>query len=204
MTNEWHEIAKTKGWHDNTERDAPAGLGLWLVRFLGRLIRLITARGKPTARQQLTWVALILTEWIEALDDAMGGNIWGIDPPSGKPCGLISELVDIWIRCMDTLGAMGYGEGHAKALAPKISDRVQDRIVYALGIAAEACRTGKTDYYVGALGAILKECEGRTTSQLGLVRSRGATDLPKDFDEALRAKTEYNKTRSYRHGGKLA
>lgn len=204
MTNEWHEIAKSKGWHDNMERDAPAGLGLWLVRFLDRLRRLITTRGKPTARQQLAWVALILTEWLEALDDARAQHYWHVEAPSGKPIGLLSELADVWIRCADTLGALVADIPNARRDRIFVHPQIADEIAYALGVAAEASRTGDSETYRQALGRVMYECEERAGNVIARARTANVTPLPKSFDDAIAIKTAYNKTRSYRHGGKLA
>lgn len=202
MTNEWYRNACDKGFHDNDERVPNKPWKATVVRWLDTVRRWLCKGGRPSPRQQLAWVALILTEWVEWQDDTLSGSAWFVTT-GGKPCGLISELVDIWIRCVDTLGAMGCPEATALSLAVRIPDQVQDRIIYAFGVAAEASRRGAYDVYVGALGSVMSDCERRVTQTLVTARATGATDLPKDFDEALRLKTDYNRTRKRMHG-KLA
>lgn len=144
--------------------------------------------GTPSARQRLAWVALILTEWVELQDDVHACDIWRI--ANGKPVGAVSELVDIWIRCADTLGACG--EPLEGAVAHHVSC-VTDHIVYALGSAAESTRIGDHVRYAAYLRYAMSVVE-RTIQASGAI----------SFEAALAAKEAYNRTRSQRHGGKLA
>lgn len=182
LTNEYHELAKSKGWHDSDEMGPD---------------------GTPSARQRLAWIALVLTELKEARE------AWGItnDPPwyiasSGKPEGLLSEVVDIWIRCADTLGACGYGnsdivsthqEDNADSyLATSLVAFLLDSAVL-LGSSAECARTGD---HVGYANNLLLA--------MGAAESYGGSLSRLSFAEAVATKHAYNAKRSQRHGGKLA
>lgn len=147
--------------------------------------------GTPSARQRLAWVALILTEFGEYWDDECEDKAWKIEP-NGKPIGYMSEIADIWIRCADTLGACGepIDANESDTESSGITSKSRIRI---LAHAAEFTRTGDHAKYASALRLLMRNCEGFN------IRRSGIT-----FEEALRVKTEYNKTRSHRHGGKLA
>jgi hypothetical protein len=174
MTNEWYSIARDKGWHDSDE---------------------LGPDGTPSARQRLAWVALILTEWKEESDAEDDTEIWTI-PESGKPDGVLSETVDIWIRCADTLGACGEpieGPTAEPSLDPTCEFVISRPRTWFLGLAAECTRTGDHSGYAAALRAVMKRCEHWYNQ-----------DISPSFEEALAIKTAYNRTRSHRHGGKLA
>lgn len=140
--------------------------------------------GTPSPRQRLAWVALILTEWFEEQQDLLSGDVWSIDE-KGKPVGAFSETIDIFIRCADTLGACG-----ASLDGPAL-DLGTDNINWYLATAAEATRSGEHSIYAQALRKVMDIC--RNTIY----------DNAPDFDEALRLKTDYNRTRKRMHG-KLA
>jgi hypothetical protein len=202
MTNKYYETAVSKGWHENDERSPTKPWKAFVVRWLDMLRRWLTKDGPPTARQQLAWLSLIMTEWLEALDDAMDGIVWSVTE-NGKPEGLLSELADIYIRCQDTIGAMGGDAEKAKRNRAFIPRQAVDKIAYAVGAAAECCRAAQRDTYLEYLGAIMFECEVRATNVLNEERRKDIANLPTCWAEVVYLKAEYNKTRPWMHGGKL-
>jgi hypothetical protein len=79
--NEYHELAKSKGFHDNDELDYD---------------------GHPTPRQLLAWAALVCSEWFKWRGEK---DAWYLSE-DGKPEGKVAELADVWIRCQDICGAL--------------------------------------------------------------------------------------------------
>lgn len=171
MTNQWHQMAVDKGWHDNDEMGPD---------------------GTPSARQRIVWAGLMLTEWVEAIEDG-GERIWRIS--NGKPVGVISEFVDVWIRGADTLGACAEPLDGKGLLDIFVSGA---HICYCLGKAIEACRTGDWETYAQYIRGAMYHAKESAECQ-SVLMTTGPT-----WDEALRLKTAYNATRSHRHGGKLA
>lgn len=165
-----------------------------------------------------TKVALIHAEWSEALEEYRAGRpmVWfectydgsvcsddvvcdhlvGNDCDCGnrydKPEGIAVELVDGCIRILDLMAAkdmdvyFGDGEG-VKLSLPQL-------VKYLHYATAEAgCELGE-------LGT-QRRAESWLRNCLAAVRE-WLEDQGVDMDEILRLKHEYNKTRSYRHGGK--
>jgi len=50
----------------------------------------------------------------------------------------------------------------------------------------------------------MADCEKRAVLILNAARKRGDENLPTCWAEAIRSKADYNKTRPWKHGGKLA
>lgn len=77
--------------------------GFWPVRFDAAQIH--TPEQQMLVAQK---IALIHSEASEALEDLRVGEIQAkLDPQTGKVTGLPSELVDVLIRTLDLLAAMG-------------------------------------------------------------------------------------------------
>jgi hypothetical protein len=172
MDNIWHKMAVEKQWHINDE---------------------IGPDGTPSARQRITWSGLMLTEWAEC-EEEVGNRVWSI--VDGKPEGVISELVDIWIRGADTLGACGEPiEGQALI---RIVPEFTTNTCYYIAKSIEVCRTGDWSSYAGWIRGAMRQSQFNFRCQVALME-RTIT-----WEDALRIKTEYNATRTARHGGKLA
>ncbi len=83
-----HETARSKGWWDEyTDEDG--------VISRERVLESIGEK-----------IALIHSEGSEALEDARVGKIETYDGEGGKPCGMLSEIADVVIRCMDLVEAL--------------------------------------------------------------------------------------------------
>lgn len=164
-----------------------------------------------------TKIALIHAEWSEALEEYRAGRpmVWrlcledddvceakscywwrdgdcGINEMASKLEGIAVELVDGCIRILDLMAAKemevysGDGEG-VKLSLPQL-------VKYLHYATAEAgCELGKL-WSQRRAECWLRNC-------LTAVRE-WLNDQDVDMDEILRIKHEFNKTRSYRHGGK--
>lgn len=182
---EAHATALEKGWHDGAIR---------------------------TPERALSLVALVHAEVVETQQDIPRPNgraaelFWIND--SG-PGGVLVELADIIIRLADmhaffgweTLAELRVGEPAPPAFVwtladvPKAIAEIHMRL--AVDYTEPIRRNGRPDG--PAPGALICLCE-QLADSLALHFGAPATGLV----EAVRAKMKHNKTRSYRHGGKLA
>ncbi len=151
-----------------------------------------TARSKPEI------IALINSEWSEALEESRAGHplVWLGE--HDKPEGIAVELVDGVIRIFDYLGQMGIpdmSEGEVEdlyCLADLGFDGIGDGLPEV--IAWLHLRTSET---------ITNDLPILTRSQLltaAKIALRWISDRGLDPIEVIRIKHEYNKTRPYKHG----
>ena len=171
-TNEYHELAKLKGFHDEDE---------W-------------KDGKPTPRQLLAWSALLCSEFFEWRGEK---DLWYLSPEpgnEGKPEGTLAELADVWIRCQDLGGALGIEivpatkEESSLLSYPVLCSRL-----------IESARKQNLDEFVRALRDMCGFCREQARLE---IKTWGDEGIPDTFDEAVRLKHEFNKTRPFRHGKK--
>ena len=170
-----------------------------------------------------TKIALIHAEWSEALEEYRAGRpmVWhrcyeaekdeepvcvenacvawangdcGICSRDKKPEGIAVELVDGCLRIMDLMGRMGF----------------EVKWEECIGGPLPLPKLVKLLHYTTAIGGVLlyqhgngADAEGAKllSSCIGSVQ-HWLTDLGVDFEAVMLAKHAYNKTRSYRHGGK--
>lgn len=165
-----------------------------------------------------TKIALIHGEWSEALEEYRAGRpmVWHaclecgdvcdgdacgewvdggceLDEMAKKPEGIAVELVDGVIRILDLMAAKemefdqsGYISGGERTL-PQLVTILHYGTAMAGGELALCDRDYEAESWLsGCIEAVHEWLEERDV----------------DMDEVLRLKHEYNKTRSYRHGGK--
>ena len=175
LQREAHAIAKEHGWWDQE-------------RTFGDLI------------------ALVHSELSEALEEYRGKHIWADwrqlqTYPNGRPRGVASELADVVIRVADMAEHYGYSLDPAES----IEDRdALDVCLAGLGsfgdwIARLHWITAEATSYKGVASEHLVI---NVLASLIVGVQRMAAHYGIDLDAAIEAKMEYNRTRSYRHGGK--
>ena len=155
-----------------------------------------------------TKIALIHAEWSEALEEYRAGRpmVWHVCLESGdvcegescgewvdgrcatddmakKPEGIAVELVDGVIRILDLMAA---------------KDKDFAQVGYVYGVKRTLPQLVAVLHHATAISA---GSAGWLSSCIEAVRE-WLEDQGVDMDEILRLKHEYNKTRSYRHGGK--
>lgn len=170
-----------------------------------------------------TKIALIHAEWSEALEEYRAGRpmVWYLCMESGtvcdmescenwedgkcatddmtsKPEGIAVELVDGCIRIMDLMAHEGMNLYEADDLRPR--NCTLPRLVTTLhyctsNVVDHVNNTGK--WLRNGLNAVEDDFNCCLTTAMAWLDDQGV-----DFEAVLRAKHEYNKTRSYRHGGK--
>jgi hypothetical protein len=142
--------------------------------------------GTPTVRQLLTWCALFHTEVTEYEQVKAHYYLDG-----EKPCGKITELADVAIRVWDAMGRLGFETESGGIRCGSQSVR------HAIDVVIEQAR--------------IRGVHNMIT--LGLLNDL----VDKVFDEAnsigynlesfvwfIKNKMAFNKSRPYRHGGRLA
>ena len=151
-----------------------------------------------TARSKQEIIALINSEWSEALEESRAGHplVWLGE--HDKPEGIAVELVDGVIRIFDYLGQMGLPEidegdveglySHARLGSGTIDANLPEVIAWL------HLRTSET---------ITNDLPILTRRQLltaAMIALRWISDRGLDPIEVIRIKHEYNKTRPYKHG----
>ena len=163
-----YETSKAKQWHKNDELDRD---------------------GVPTARQKLSWTALITDELDEADIELDCGRFETYFEDGGKPCGVITEYADALVRIGDMCGACGWTLNN-KAV-------VLTSIPAARNAFVEAVREGQ----LNKQERLINNLFWCIVSEFRTLRNYATTDL---LFETAKVKMAYNKTRPERHGGKLA
>ncbi len=151
-----------------------------------------TARSKPEI------IALIHSEWSEALEESRAGHplVWLGE--HDKPEGIAVELVDGVIRIFDYLGQMGLPEtvevsvealySHARLGSGTTGDGLPELIAWLHVRTSEAMQNDGAD---GTRRALLNAAG---------IALKWISDRGLDPIEVIRIKHEYNKTRPYKHG----
>ena len=135
----------------------------------------------------------------EAMEEYRGKHIWDDwrqlqTYPNGRPRGVASELADVVIRVADM------AEWHGETIASRVGEPAfigksvskpsfGDWVSELHWQVANAWNEHEYDW-IGALSDVVHTTE-RMAAHYGI-----------DLDAAIEAKMEYNRTRSYRHGGK--
>ncbi len=149
-------------------------------------------------------IALVHSEISEALEDFRVGKMVTTLREDGKPEGFGSELADVCIRWWDLLGAISKSSasGNLWTLSsdldvPKLG-RESPRFEGARDVPRQLAWLHWATSQCLELFSVVRagECV-IATLKLG-------RDLGYDMDEEIRKKQAYNRTRSYRHGGKRA
>lgn len=151
-----------------------------------------------TARSKAEVIALIHSEWSEALEESRAGHplVWLGE--HDKPEGIAVELADGVIRIFDYLGQMGLpetDEGDVKGLYSRarlrsctIGDGLPELIAWLHVITSDAMRIETPD---GTRRALLNAAG---------MALRWISDRGLDPIQVIETKHEYNKTRPYKHG----
>lgn len=184
-----HETAVLKGWHDRDNCDH-VGFGAWLIRLATRLAR--PWRRGLSAAQKLAWLALVTDE----LDEAESEEEALYYGPEGKPEGRLIEIVDAMIRLLDMAGACGWSIRVDAEDNPNDYDISSTRSGLVGAIRTGECNQGgHANALFLALIAELERERREATSEEG---------KPPTVEELFALKDAYNRTREWRHGGKLA
>lgn len=142
--------------------------------------------GLPTVRQMITWCGLFHTEVTEYEKETAHYYLVG-----DKPCGKITELADVAIRVWDAIGRCGFTAQYGSNLSQQKTMR------HAIDAVIERARNNGIAHFPisGMLNDIVE------------VVFVDAKSIGYDFDTFIvfiEQKMAYNRTRSTRHGGKLA
>jgi len=149
----------------------------------------LDANGHPTARQKLAWLALVTDELDEAVVERANGRFDTYYDLKGKPCGFHTEYADALIRIGDMCGACGW-QLIDNSQAISFTSEARTRIVESI-----RCNNPDQKTLISKLFYSIVQHWTETQSD--------ALKLEKLL-EAIQVKMAYNKTRSHRHGGKLA
>ena len=154
--------------------------------------------------------ALIVSEWIEALEEARGKGRMAYEGEDGKPEGIAVELMDGCIRILDWLGHIGYNDSC-------MPEKITDMIWNGRGNIKIQC-VGKEDelgvFYtaedmpVDVLVDVLDEMTMKSTGGYRAYAYIQAMSIAcawvdahgLDPEKLMLDKHEYNKTRPYKHG----
>ena len=138
------------------------------------------------------WV-LLHSEVSEAFEEYRSGRVATWTGENGKPEGFFIEIADLVIRLADIAGFYNW------TLSLEDCDRIIDGELadHELTISEYVWFFDFDIYY------LIDENEVSAT-ELAYSAFRGAEILGHDLWESINLKLEYNKTRSYRHGGKVA
>lgn len=136
-------------------------------------------------------LGLIHTELGEAEIEAAHGrfDLW-CGSVQSKPEGYVVELADALIRALDLCEALGVTVDPIREAAIMGDDRLSIRLI--VDAAIEAVRVGDLGRVRDTLSALWVDCHW-------LAHERGL-----DLDAAIRTKVDFNRTRPFRHGEKLA
>ena len=172
LQREAHAIAKSKSWWDEE-------------RTFGDLIALVHSE----LSEALEWYR----EWDSVRPMREESPQYGLDDPlhgKYKPVGVPSELADVVVRVADI--CEHYGARLSVPPSFPHLDTFGEWITHVHYCVALAGRKHWDDDY--------RWCED-LEDVVGLIQ-RMAAHYGIDLDAAIEAKMEYNRTRSYRHGGK--
>ena len=187
LQREAHAIAKDHGWWDE-ERT----FGDCIALVHSELSEALEAYRAPAWQGDLGW------RWLPILDDETAEII------GNKPVGVPSELADVVIRVADMAEWYGYDLGHDEAILDldaletcfmdvQSSGSFGDWIARLHWLVAEA---------TGYRGVADDSLVADALASLVLGIEWMAAHYGIDLDAAIEAKMEYNRTRSYRHGGR--
>lgn len=144
---------------------------------------------------QYEYAALFHSEISEAFEEYRRGmpDVYWNCATTSEPHGIAIELIDLVLRVLDCAGAMGLdvdnGAGEHYIIMPEI-DGFAHMIYLLHSLVKDVAYDGLKLFNVAAIRSIINTIEDYCKSK----------NL--DFEALLRLKHEYNKTRSYRHGGK--
>jgi hypothetical protein len=175
-----HKTAIDSGWHSNDELDAD---------------------GLPTARQMLAWIALVNDECdeceLETDNYYIGAN--------GKPEGKVVEYADAVIRILDMAGACKVDVGAELDL--NFNGPVYQKytsIPEARNALVTIIRKGNNELLCTMLASLAFLLINEASDSGCIPDHIDAKGYSEEFLEHCIQKDTYNRTRSYRHGGKLA
>ena len=176
LQKEAHAIAKEKGWWDEG-------------RTFGDLIALVHSE---------------LSEALEAYrlnPNSVGPIYWHNVGTKRPPCGVAIELADVVIRVADM--AEHYHWALDAAPIPEPEEWTEFSPAKSFGDWIGLCHIHASDALIAAWMPPERFTSPRVSLNL-VVRTvqRMAAHYGIDLDAAIEAKMEYNRTRSYRHGGK--
>lgn len=150
--------------------------------------------GVPTARQKLDWLALVTDELDEARVEIESGRFSTYYEHGTKPCGLASEYADALVRIGDQCGACGW------KLANNLTTFMSSKSVqFCRNAYVNAVRDGN----LLAQNALMNDLFWAIVKEFEVVAGYHNRVIG-ELLSVLAEKMAYNKTRSYRHGGKLA
>lgn len=191
FTREVHAVAVEHGWWEG-ERDEPTLVSLMCCEVA-------EAMEEYRARRPMVWHLCMESGTVcdmERCENWEDGKC-GTDDMTSKPEGIAVELIDCCLRILDLAGARGWEMWQDRTFdvwRVANCERVEHLsmgeltawLFYELSGLVATGQVHQLDKLVQIVGSIA-----------GWVEAQGV-----DFEAVLRAKHEYNKTRSYRHGGK--
>jgi hypothetical protein len=152
----------------------------------------LDASGHPTARQKLAWLALVTDE----LDEAEAEEAAVYLGSGGKPEGKLIEIVDAVIRLLDMAGACGT----TIDIGPE-DDAWDYDVPLQRSALVSVIRDGNRAELRGHMSALFLAL----WHEFEKARSDATEEEPLPaFEELIELKDAYNRTREWRHGGKLA
>lgn len=156
-------------------------------------------------RDRAEIIALIHSEWSEALEEARAGRPMLWYGENMKPEGVAVELVDGAIRIFDYIGRMAKTEPVGRIVTETLTDddvyaEIPDDTVGLpiAGIIARLHYNTSMAYAMNDVEAAMNMLLSTAFMAMKWIRINGC-----DPDETLRIKHEYNMTRPYKHGKKF-
>jgi NTP pyrophosphatase (non-canonical NTP hydrolase) len=119
------------------------------------------------------------------------GNACGWSARTDKPEGIAVELADVVIRILDYCGRRKIDIGEALAL------RKAGFIAHPLPELVAEC------HYLLSMAFKHEEPRSLYFAEIIALANNWCAEAGRDLEEVIRIKHEYNKTRPYRHGGKV-
>ena len=191
LQREAHAIAKDHGWWDEE-------------RTFGDLIALVHSElSEALEAYRVNGIDSWLERQYPHSRDTQPLTHLDVPEEGDKPAGVASELADVVIRVADMAEFLEkdlatpleeLGTGDTSQNWSRVLKGFGDWIALCSLFLYDALREGwvnpDRDYWVHALAASVR-CVQDTAAHYGI-----------DLDAAIEAKMEYNRTRSYRHGGK--
>lgn len=141
-------------------------------------------------------IALIHSEWSEALEEYRAGRPMVYEGEGGKPEGIAVELIDGVIRMLDYIASCGdVGTIEFSTKVPMKSVELPELIAF---LHSDTTMSWFSAFGGEDGGIVIRILVGTIQLVFLWIAKHGLDPL-----EILREKHEYNKTRPYRHGGKV-
>lgn len=148
-------------------------------------------------------IALIHSELSEALEEYRNGHaVTEIYYNGDKPEGVPVELVDVAIRLLDVVGKNGWELKEPKYLISKIERCEKELKEKPFPELIAELHTTLSEMYIDLMSNQW-ECVKEEISDMAVYLACWFRVFDIDFEPTILLKHEYNKTRPYKHGGKV-